>query len=166
LSTLQHILVPLDFSQCSEEALPYAKLWAKKYGAQITLLHVIPMHMYVGSYVGDELHAWQWSEQVLLILEQEARKKLATVFSPAERLQFRVIEKVTRGVPFAEILAEANAQQVDLIVMATHGRTGVSHVMLGSVAEQVVRAAPCPVLTIRKSMPETGEEKYGEERRQ
>lgn len=143
--TLRHILVPLDFSACSEAALPYTASLARKYGAKVTLLHVIPTQMYA---VG-EADFWQLSDQVLTTLEQEARQKFAAVFSPAEREQLEVAEKVTQGVPFAEIIEEAKEQAVDLIVMATHGRAGVSHLILGSVTEQVVRQAPCPVLTVR-----------------
>jgi glycine betaine transporter len=137
-------LVPFDFSPCSEAALPYAATLARKYGARIILLHVIPTQLYV---VG-EVNYWQLSEKAFLALNQEALTKLSNAFSPAERDQLDIVEKVVHGIPVMEILREAIDSVVDLIVMGTHGRTGVSHLMLGSVAEQVVRQASCPVLTV------------------
>jgi nucleotide-binding universal stress UspA family protein len=140
---IQHILVPVDFSECSEAALPYATALARKYGAKITLLHVVSTNIYVGA--GSELVYW---DQLLSSMEEEARKMLAATFSPAERAQLKIEEKVVHGIPFSVILEEAQQGHVDLIVMATHGRTGLSHAVLGSVAERVVRLSPVPVLTI------------------
>ncbi len=161
---LRHILVPLDFSTYAEEALPYATTLACKYQAKVTLLHVLPLplYIYMGSYKDDGMNAWHLAEHILETLEEEVKQKLATVFSPAERVELEIVEKVTRGLPFDEIIQEAKKEQVDLIVMTTHGRTGAFHLLLGSVAEQVVREAPCPVLTIRK--PPTEKERGDQEK--
>lgn len=145
MARIQHILVPVDFSPSSEAALPYALAFARRYKAKITLLHVIPTNVYA---VG-EMTYWQLSEQVFSAFEEEAAQKLAATFTPEERQELEIEEKVTQGVPFAEIVQEAREGQVDLIIMGTHGRTGLSHFVLGSVTEHVIRKAPCPVLTVR-----------------
>lgn len=155
MQSLRHILVPLDFSGYAEAALPYAALFARKYGAKITLLHVIPAQMYA---VG-EMDFWQFSDEVLTTLEESARQKLQALYSPAERVEFAIEERVRQGTPFVEILLEAEEQEVDLIVMATQGRTGIAHLMLGSITERIVREAFCPVLTIRPVLEEREAEK-------
>jgi universal stress protein A len=82
-------------------------------------------------------------------LERGARRELARLLPEAEAAHVGVTRLVEVGVPYQKILETPTAEQVDLIVMATHGSTGLSHLILGSVAERVVRLAPCPVLTIR-----------------
>jgi nucleotide-binding universal stress UspA family protein len=84
-------------------------------------------------------------------LEQDARRELAHLLPQAAAAHVDVTRLVDLGEPYVKILEAAKAEQVDLIVMATHGRTGLSHLILGSVAERVIRLAPCPVLTIRPS---------------
>lgn len=144
MPVMKNILVPLDFSECSEAALPYAAALAQKYKAKITLLHVVSTHIYMGA--GSELVYW---EQILSSMEEEAHKMLATIFSPTERALLQLKERVVHGIPFAVILEEAKSGEADLIVMATHGRTGLSHAVMGSVAERIVRLSPIPVLIIR-----------------
>ena len=82
-------------------------------------------------------------------LERDARRALALLLPEAAAAHVDVTRLVDMGVPYQKIVETATAEEVDLIVMATHGRTGLSHLLLGSVAERVVRLAPCPVLTIR-----------------
>ena len=82
-------------------------------------------------------------------LERQARLDLAEVLPEAEAAEVEVTRQVVVGSPYHVIIQVAAAEKVDLIVIATHGRTGFSHLVMGSVAERVVRAAPCPVLTIR-----------------
>jgi universal stress protein A len=82
-------------------------------------------------------------------LERQASAALARMLPEAQRAQIEVIRSVVIGSPLRKIVEAAEAKHVDLIVMATHGRTGLSHLLIGSVAERVVRTAPCPVLTIR-----------------
>lgn len=148
--TIRHILVPLDFSACSTAALPYAHTLARRYKAQLTLLHVIPTTMFVIGEIGYR----PISEQTFATLTQEALTRLEAIFSPAEREEITVSMKVAYGIPFVEIIQEATEQRVDLVIMGTHGRTGVLHLLLGSVAENVIRQAPCPVLTVRASRTE------------
>jgi nucleotide-binding universal stress UspA family protein len=80
-------------------------------------------------------------------LERQARLDLAEILPHAENAE--VTRQVVMGTPYREIVRVAAAEEVDLIVMATHGRTGLSHLFMGSVAERVIRTAPCPVLTMR-----------------
>jgi nucleotide-binding universal stress UspA family protein len=135
---IRHILVPTDFSEPSTQAVTYAFELAQTVGAQLSLLHVIEVPAYAIEVSLPLEH-----------LEQDARRELARILPEAETAHVAVTRLVEMGVPAQRILETATAEQVDLIVMATHGRTGLSHLVLGSVAERVVRLAPCPVLTIR-----------------
>lgn len=135
---IHHILVPTDFSAPSQQAMTYAFELAQKVGAKLSLLHVIEVPVYaIEVYLP------------LQDLEQDARRGLARLLPEAEAAHVDVTRLVAMGVPYEKILETATAEQVDLIVMATHGRTGLRHLAMGSVAERVVRMAPCPVLTIR-----------------
>jgi nucleotide-binding universal stress UspA family protein len=135
---IHHILVPTDFSASSRQAMTYAFELAQKVGAKLSLLHVIEVPVYA---IAVSLP--------LQDLEQDARRALARLLLEAEAAHVDVTRLVAMGVPYEKILETATAEQVDLIVMATHGRTGLRHLAMGSVAERVVRMAPCPVLTIR-----------------
>ena len=140
--SLKRILVPTDFSEPSSRALTYACELARRFSAELHLLHVaVPPVMptpYMGT-VGDEIfHP-----------EKAAQKHLDAMENP-EFESVAPIERVVRtGTPFVEIVRHAKENDIDLIVMGTHGRTGLVHALIGSVAEKVVRKAPCPVLTVR-----------------
>jgi len=139
--TLERILVPTDFSECAERARSYACELARRFGAELHLLHVVPpvsLPGYVGP-VPDEL----------LQPEEGARQELEKWNDPAFEHAKGVVRSVTTGTPFVEIVRHARDQAVDLIVIGTHGRSGLTHMLLGSVTEKVVRKAPCPVLTVR-----------------
>ena len=141
----KRILVPLDFSEQSAHALEYAKMLGKALDASLDLLHVVP-NPFVADPSGLSLALPQ---AVLDEFDREARTRLEKVLTSAERKTFNVRNIVKMGDPRAEILDYARLAAVDLIVMGTHGRTGVSRVFLGSVAERVVRTASCPVTTVR-----------------
>jgi len=142
---LQTILVPLDFSKFSDKALDYALAFATQFHSRLVLLHVVEPVVYPENYVtvpavSDDLHTG---------LLKAADTRLAQT---SQRLHGHKVEveTVTRlGRPFAEITEAATEYQASLIVLATHGYTGLKHVLLGSTAERVVRHAPCPVLTVR-----------------
>ncbi len=144
--TLKTILVPTDFSDASLAALDYAKGLAAEFGASIHLVHVM-----------EDLLAHAWSAEVYVAsmpnlrdeIEKEARERLATVLTADEMRQFDVQAAIVAGNPFLEIIRYARAQDIDLIVIGTHGRGPIAHMLLGSVAEKVVRKSPCPVLTVR-----------------
>ena len=141
----QRFLVPLDFSEEANRALDYAITLAGKLGARLTLLHVIQALPLGSVDMGVTLPVAYVED-----LEAEIRRTMA---SSLERVTAAGLEGdmvIVHGVPFHEILETAKTQQVDLIVMSTHGRTGLQHVLLGSVAEKVVRLAPCPVLVVRQ----------------
>jgi universal stress protein A len=139
------ILVPLDFSEQSTRALAYAKMLAGAFSASLELMHIVP-----NPYISDGSGLSTALPQSFLDnFEQDARARLEAALTPAERTSFSVQHVVRSGDPRLEIVEHARLAPVDLIVMGTHGRTGVSHLLLGSVAEQVIRTAPCPVVTVR-----------------
>jgi nucleotide-binding universal stress UspA family protein len=135
---IRHILAPTDFSDPSLQAIAYAFELAQTFGAKLSLLHVIELPVY-------PMAVYPPLEE----LEQDARGALARLLPEAEGAHVDVTHLVEIGLPYQKILQTAAAEKVDLIVIATHGRTGLSHLVLGSAAERVVRLAPCPVLTTR-----------------
>jgi nucleotide-binding universal stress UspA family protein len=141
----RHILAPTDFSEYSKQAIASALELAKKFGAKLTILHVIELPPYpVEGYVPPSLSATFMDD-----LERQATTDLAQLVPEAEAANVEVARVIAVGTPYRKIIDTAEAEQVDLIVMATAGRTGFSHLVMGSIAERVVRTASCPVLTIR-----------------
>jgi nucleotide-binding universal stress UspA family protein len=141
----RHILAPTDFSEYSKKSVASALELAKKFGARLTILHVVELPPYpVEGYVPPNLSA-----TFLEDLERQATVDLAQVVPEAEAAKVEVARIVAVGTPYRTIIETAESNHVDLIVMATAGRTGFSHLVLGSIAERVVRTASCPVLTIR-----------------
>jgi len=141
--SLERILVPTDFSDHSRQAIKYACELAKRFGAELHLLHVVqPLttHVSYGPPIPDA---------ELLPREQPAREVLDALAEPGLDDVSRVERSVLTGTPFVEIVRCAKHKDANLIVMGTHGRTGLVHALIGSVAEKVVRKAPCPVLTVR-----------------
>jgi len=142
---LKRILCPTDFSEPSEHAFIYAISLAQQYGATLYLLHVIePLTPVPGIKMGPTLVYEERPD--LLNRVQELLKEMV----PGEiKGKIEIKTLIRRGAPFLEIIRTAREEQIDLIVIATHGRTGLSHVLLGSTTERVVRKAPCPVLSIK-----------------
>lgn len=150
MTTISRILSPVDFSDTSDHAVEYAVELAKGLGAEIHLLHVYQLPMY--SMPDGALLA---GPDVATRIMDTARESLDAL---AQRLADRgvtVERHLTEGVPHQEIDRVAKEVGADLIVMGTHGRTGLGHLLLGSVAERVVRIVPVPVLTVRH--PESAE---------
>jgi universal stress protein A len=146
---IRRILAPTDFSELSEQGLKSALELAETFGAKLLLLHVVepppyPVEGIVPSHLGATL---------LDDLERQASNELAQVLSATQASKVEVARRVAVGIPYRKIVEVAEEEHSDLIVMTTHGRTGLSHLVMGSVAEKIVRTAPCPVLTIR---PTTG----------
>jgi nucleotide-binding universal stress UspA family protein len=145
----KRILCPIDFSDASRTALETAAELAKRHGARLTLFHAYPVPGYTfpdGSFVA--------SSKMLEELADAARLHLEEWKAIATGLGLSGVEAVTAvGEPSHEIVAFAKEQATDLVVVGTHGRTGLTHALLGSVAERVVRKAPCPVLTVRPPKP-------------
>jgi nucleotide-binding universal stress UspA family protein len=144
---LQRILMATDFSAYSREALDYAVYLVQKLKAELYLLHVFEIphfsHTGVSPSIQPEVH--KWIEQV----SQEETKKLDTLVEEVRQLGVKVSGIFEEGKPFIEILKTAEKIEADLIVLGTHGRTGMAHILMGSVAEKVVRQASCPVFTVR-----------------
>ena len=149
--TLKTVLVPTDFSEPSESALRYGKAMAEAFGASLHVVHVM-----------EDLLAHAWAAEVYVSsmpqlrdeIEKESRQRLGALLGEAERQKFRAETALLAGNPFLEIIRYAKAHDVDLIVMGTHGRGPIAHMLLGSVAEKVVRKSPCPVLTVREAQHE------------
>jgi nucleotide-binding universal stress UspA family protein len=145
MKTFQKILVPVDFSPHSDEAIRAAADLSRRYDAAVTLVHVYE----IVAYALPEGYVLQTPSQLADMLT-EFQKLLASAKKQAESAgALRVETMQLQGVPASEIVDFATAKNVDLIVMGTHGRTGIKHALLGSVAERVLRRAPCPVLTLR-----------------
>jgi nucleotide-binding universal stress UspA family protein len=146
--TITRILVPTDFSEMSDAALEWAKTIAATMGASLHLLHVFEDPFVAGAFGADAYVPMAPSTRAALL--EDARARLATRLTPGERARFRATTEIVTGLSAQTIVDYAAEQKIDLIVMGTHGRTGVAHLLLGSVAEKVVRIAPCPVLTVHK----------------
>jgi len=145
---IKKVLVPTDFSEPSEIAVRYAKEFAATFKAELHVLTVVEENAMV--------YAWTSPEGVPVSLanlrvemEKNARDHIDRVLSDDERRKFNAQLVTLVGSPFVEICRYAKAQNIDLIVMGTHGRGPIAHMLIGSVAEKVVRKAPCPVLTVR-----------------
>jgi universal stress protein A len=144
---LTRILAPTDFSEHSNHALGYAADLARQFRARLVLVHVVS---------NDALESISKAhvpphpvDKVYEDLTQEVREQYAKHVAPEVRKILETEILVLPGVPYLEIVHAARVERVDLIVMATHGRTGLSHALMGSVTEKVLRKAPCPVLSIR-----------------
>ena len=139
---LQNICVPVDFSDTSVAALNYAKALADAFHAKLHLLHVLVNWFPDGDF--------PVSAQVYVELEKSARTQLEHQLSSQDVEKYQAkLELVSGSSEFVEIVRYAQAQNIDLLVMGTHGRGPIAHMLLGSVTEKVVRKAPCPVLTVR-----------------
>ena len=145
---LQKILFPTDFSKCAEQALAHAVFLAEKYGAEIHVLHVITIFEDQPSVVSNEIAE---TKEMVRKLEDIAEKQLNKLLDSHSSNDIKIITEIKRGLSAAPAILEyVSDKQIDLIVMGTHGRRGLGHLLLGSAAEEVVRLAPCPVFTIRE----------------
>ncbi|MEP0822329.1 MAG: universal stress protein [Ignavibacterium sp.] len=142
---LNRILVPIDFSDHSRKALRYAIPFAEQFGATIDLVYVVEPTVYPADFsfgqvgfpaIEDELRK-RGAEELDELVEKEIGKRV------------KARRAVRTGKAFYEIILYAREEKMDLIIIATHGHTGIEHVLFGSTAEKVVRKAPCPVLVVR-----------------
>ncbi len=143
---LKRILVPTDFSEHSRNALRYAAAFANRFGAEIYLLHVFQD---LSIFQPDAVTAGPPAAAPLEEMLAAARAALERSLQESNVKGLPVHPEVCEGSPFEEIVTFAKEKDIDLIVMGTHGRGWLAHVLLGSVTEKVVRKAPCPVLTVR-----------------
>jgi nucleotide-binding universal stress UspA family protein len=145
LLQIKSILVPIDFSPSSEKALAYAVVFARQFGATLTLLHVV-----------ESVATPDFAKSFPLVMENdrvmtECQQHLERVLKDLQ-IEPKLVEKtlVRQGPSYHEIAEAARTLKADLIILSTHGYTGLKHALLGSTTERVVRHAPCPVLVVRE----------------
>jgi nucleotide-binding universal stress UspA family protein len=141
---LAKILLPTDLSEYAVGARPYAVELARTFGAALHLLSVVDAH-WVGPVVSAEFPGQ--IEDTLRLHRQAAERGVRAQADEITGIPVRA--EVVVGAPHVEIVRYARREEIDLIVLATHGRTGLAHALIGSVAEKVVQMAPCPVLTVK-----------------
>ena len=135
---MKNVLVAVDFDEASNVALRYARSLAKNFGARLHVLHVME-NLFLKPMANDPR-----------AIEAGITRRLLDTLSEEDRTILHAVPVVRKSdAPAEEIVKYAQAEQIDLVVMGTHGRPGFAHLLMGSVAEKVVRTAPCPVLTLR-----------------
>ena len=148
---IKQILCPVDFSESSARAYDSAQSLARYYNAKLFLQHVVDFALPSYAYYADAVYI----TELFQTMRDDARKRLQDFVKSHPRSGVQPECRVHEGGVTDSILSFAAAQKVDLIVMGTHGRTGLSRVLMGSVAEQVVRRASCPVVTVKVPQLET-----------
>jgi nucleotide-binding universal stress UspA family protein len=143
---INKILVPVDFSDYSKSSLRYAVNFSKYFNAEISLIYVVEPVIYppdfsMGQIAIPSVNA-EWDQRAKEELDKLAKNEIP------DDVKVKTIIKT--GKPFLEIIETAEEENIDLIIIASHGRTGMEHILFGSTAEKVVRKAPCPVLTLRE----------------
>jgi len=147
MADIKKILFATDFSENSQYALTYAISFAQKYDAMLYILHVIQQPSYpLGMYAEISFDAM---DKFNKNISEAVAKEMQTLREKDLQGMKKYECLVVHGTPFLEILRTAKEKEVDLIVVGTHGRTGLDHVLFGSTAEKVVRRAPCPVISVR-----------------
>ena len=142
--SIRRILFPTDFSEPAKEAKQYAAALADRFGAELHLLHVVaPVMPYP-----DAASPWVMPEKELELQIQAANQRLGQEIDTQWSQQHRLKQTTVTGFAVDEILKYATDNEIDLIVVGTHGHTGLSRFLIGSVAEKLVRLAKCPVLTV------------------
>jgi len=145
-TTIKKVIVPIDFSDYSKSALRYAVNFTKSFDAELILIYVVEPVIYppdfsMGQIAMPSINI-DWDNKAKEELQKLAKNEVTGVKS--------VKTIVKTGKPFVEIIETAKDEDADLIIIATHGHSGVEHILFGSTAEKVVRKAPCPVLTLRE----------------
>jgi universal stress protein A len=136
--SIRRILFPTDFSAPAKEAQKYAMALADRFGAELHLLHVVPE---VAMPLPDSTTAWTLPSADLKLLVEAAQKRLLVELGPDWAEERRTVHTAVVGNAVEEIVKYANEHEIGMIVIGTHGRTGLSHLLLGSVAEKLVRLA-------------------------
>ncbi|MCB0743668.1 MAG: universal stress protein [Ignavibacteriales bacterium] len=146
MNDITKILVPIDFSNYSKQALRYAVNFSKKFSSKLYLVYVVEPVIYPSDFsMGQVTFPVTDTE-----LNQRAKEELETLAKEEIGAEISVETIIRTGKPFVEINETASELDIDLIIIATHGHTGMEHLLFGSTAEKVVRKAPCPVLTLRE----------------
>ncbi len=143
---IRTIVFATDFSSCADRAYQYALRIASEWGASISALHVVEFPPGMDpEYPVNQLY--------LENLRKELDQQVATLVERAGQVGLMIVKREALGIPSVEINNLARTLEADLIVVGTHGRTGLQHVLLGSTAERVIAGAPCPVLAVREAKP-------------
>jgi nucleotide-binding universal stress UspA family protein len=145
IQNAKKILAPIDFSEYSMEALRGAMELAKDFDGELHIVHVVAPHFALFDKMREQ------ARETLMV--EEAEEELARIRRDDCGNSAKVFTQVMVGPPVPKLVEYAKDQQIDLILLATHGRTGIEHLMIGSVAEKLVRAAPCSVLVFRRRKP-------------
>lgn len=146
MNAIRRILHPSDFSPASSAAFAKAVELARENKAELVVVHVLAS---VAPIVGEGYVSPQAYEQIQASVRAHGQKQLDALLARAARAKVKARGLLLEGVPHAQIVRAAKGQRADLIVMGTHGRSGLARLFLGSVAERVVATAPCPVMTVR-----------------
>jgi len=142
---IKKILVPIDFSDYSKNALGYAADFAKLFNAELILIYVVEPVIYPPDFSMGQIAV----PSMDIELDKRAKEELENLAKKQIPKELKTEILVKTGKPFIEIIETAGEIKADLIIIATHGHSGVEHMLFGSTAEKVVRKAPCPVLTLR-----------------
>lgn len=146
MGMIDKILVPIDFSDYSKNALKYAVQFAKHFNSSMYLIYVIEPVIYPADFSMGQVAIPAMDANIQARAGEELSNLAKNYVDPSIKVE--IIIKT--GKPFVEINETAKEKDIDLIIIATHGHTGVEHLLFGSTAEKVVRKAPCPVLTLRE----------------
>lgn len=141
---LKRILVPVDFSENSKKALRYAIPLALQFKASITVMYVVEPAVFPSDFGFGQMSFPDVEKEMHEKAEQELQQLITNLNTSAI-----MKAEVKSGIPFVEVTTYADQEHIDLIILATHGRTGVEHILFGSTAEKIIRKAPCPVLVVR-----------------
>jgi nucleotide-binding universal stress UspA family protein len=145
VNTIKRILWPTDFSDEARRALPLVNGLARQFAARVDVLHVLPPAPAMASMVG---HAAPAMTEYMKSMDAHARETVNTMVEKDIESGIPVVSSVKLGSAAHEIASYATENDIDLIILATNGETGLARMLIGSVAEKVVRLAPCPVLTV------------------
>lgn len=143
---IKRILFPTDFSEFACHALKYAISFAREYEAKLFIIHVV--EEFANASYFDVLQV-PLPPNLFSDIEERAKRQLTQLVASDQFKGLEVETAVMRGVPFVEIVEFAREKEIDLITIATHGRTGLKHAIFGGTADKVVRKAPCPVLSVK-----------------
>ncbi len=142
---LKTILVPIDFSDNSKKALRYAIPFAQQFNATLILMYVVEPTIYPSDFGFGQIGFPNVEKELQEKAAEEMRELIASLV-PSTVQSYSVVDS---GIPFVEITSFAQKKNIDLIIVATHGTTGVEHILFGSTAEKIIRKSPCPVLVVR-----------------
>jgi universal stress protein A len=157
------ILVPIDFSEHSKKTVSYATAFASRYNATVQLLHVFEIPDDAATLYGGRSQTCNQMKSQVDAAEEEARENLTVFENQLLNAGVKVEAYVRVGFPFDEIVQMASYFDVDLIIVGSHGYTGMTRLLLGSTAERVVERAPCPVLVVKERRRQREEKRIGTE---